>query len=130
MRVVLKLELIGDNYYAAKREAPDSQKYRARYAEMLGRDKSRPWVARLTDLDPVYGFKREFVKGQKDYSLANSIGSRGVYVYYPLKSGLYEVHERLTWKRTRRYFIRVQDAKITEIAREEVLRCLANATSA
>jgi hypothetical protein len=89
-------------------------------------DKSPAWVARLTGPDPLYGFIREFLRGQKDYSRANGTGSRGVYVYYPLRPGIYEVHKRLNWRKTRRYFIRVEGTEITEISREEVLACLTN----
>jgi len=121
---VIRLELIGDNYFAYKRQAKQEHKPSERYGEYLGRDQSRPWVARLTGLDAKYGFAREFVHGQRDYSQANSVGSRGVYEYIPLKDGVYEVNERLTWKRARRYFIRVQDAQITEISRDEVMECL------
>lgn len=125
MLAVLELEIIGDNYYASKRAGGEAEAKEARYAAIMGRDKTRPWIARLIGLDPQYGFKREFIKAQqKDYGRANSIGSRGVFLYFVLPSGLYEVHERPTWKRTRRYFIRVEDEKITEIEREEVAQCL------
>ncbi len=121
MLAVIRLEIIADNYYAGKKYAtretriPDE-----RYRELLGPDKSRPWVARITGLDAQFGYKREFMRGQKDYSQANSVGSRGVYMYYPLSDGIYEVHERLSWKRTRRYFCQVSNSDITEISREEV----------
>lgn len=121
---VIKLELIGDNFFAYQRQAKERHRPTERYSEYLGKDKSRPWVAHLIGLDTQYGFKREFLKGQKDYSQANSVGSRGVYLYFPLKDGIYEVNERLTWKRARRYFIRVQNAQIVEIGRDEVLECL------
>ena len=132
MLAVLKLELIGDNFFSYRR-ARASGKAREnprveRYGEMLGRDKSPSWVARITGLDDKYGFAREFQRGQKDYSRANSIGSRGIYEYFALPDGIYEVHERLTWRRTRRYFIRVKDTAITEISREEVEQCLKSAT--
>jgi hypothetical protein len=124
MKAVLALEIIADNLYAARRTSDQASAKEARYGEMLGSDKARPWVARLTGICPKYGFAREFMRGQKDYSQANSIGSRGVKEYFPLDPGVYEVHERLTWKRTRRYFIRVQDTQIVEIDRDEVERCL------
>jgi len=132
MRAVLKLEIIGDNYYAylaaKKRGEAKTSRSAERYGELLGRDKSRPWVARITGRDPKYGLAREFVKGQKDYSQANSVGSRGVYEYFALKDGsIYEVNARETWKRTRRYFIRVENTEITEISKEEVGRWLENA---
>lgn len=128
MLTVLKLEIIGDNYYSYKRDLANGEAREIprmeRYAEMMGRDKTRPWVARITGFDKKYGFKREFQRGQRDYSKANSIGSRGVYEYFALKSGIYEVHERPTWKRTRRYFIRVEGAEIMEVSHEEVEGCL------
>jgi hypothetical protein len=128
MLAVLALEIIGDNYFAYKRDLANGKAREnprvERYAEMMGRDKARPWVARIVGFDKKYGFKREFQRGQRDYSKANSIGSRGVYEYFALKPGIYEVHERLTWKRTRRYFCRVQEAEIIEINREEVEECL------
>ena len=125
MLAVIELEVIGDNYFAYQRQAKQMDRYTERYAGYFGRDKSRPWVARLTGLDPQFGFKREFIRAQqKDYGRANSIGSRGIYLYFVLAPGLYEVHARETWKRTRRYFVRVEDTQITEIEREEVIHCL------
>lgn len=121
MFAVLELEFIAENFYASKRHASERD---ARYGEYLGRDKSRPWVARLIGFDERLSFTREFVRGQIDYSRANSVGSRGVYLYFPLKDGIYEVNARETWKRTRRYFLRVEDAKMDEISREEVVQCL------
>lgn len=130
MLAVLRLEIIGDNYYSYKRDLAKGEARKTprmeRYAEMMGRDKTQPWMARITGLDKKYGFGREFLHGQRDYSKSNSIGSRGVYEYFALSDGLYEVHERPTWKRTRRYFIQVAGTEIVEITREEVLTWLAN----
>lgn len=134
MRAVLKLEIIGDNYLQHKRlvdqgKAKEPWKIRdiidlARY----GRKSLRPWVARLHGLDDKFGFAREFITGMRDYSLANSIGSRGVFEYFALSDGLYEVNESVKLGQSRRYFIRVEDAQITEINKEEVLECLKSAT--
>lgn len=138
MRAVLKLEFIGENYFAYQREKKKSEGQSAyeidksveRYGSILGRDKSRPWVARVTGVqDDGYTFVREFMNGQIDYSHANKNGSRGVYLYYPLKDGMYEVNARERWTKVRRYFIRVKDTQITEIPREEVYRCLASSIS-
>ena len=124
MKAVLALEIIGDNYYAARRAGEEATERESRYADMMGVDKQRPWIARLTGLDTKFGFVRQFLRGQRDYSQANSIGSRGIKEYFILDTGLYEVHERLTWRRTRRYFIRVENEQIVEIERSEVERCL------
>lgn len=132
MRAVLKLEVIGDNHLQHKRaidrgEAPIP--HMRQYVKVLqwGQKKMRPWVARITGRDPKYVYRREFIVGMRDYSKANSVGSRGVYEYFALPDGVYEVNERVTWKRTRRYFIRVENAEITEIVREDVERWLENA---
>lgn len=94
------------------------------YAKYMGRDTSNSWVARILGLDEQYGFSREFVHGPTDWSAAKTTGSRGAYRYYALTDGIYEVNERLSWKHVRRYFIRVVNETITEIDREEAIRCL------
>jgi hypothetical protein len=130
MKAVISLEIIGDDYYAWQRAGKpgDSLRYK-RYEERFGPDKARPWVARITGLDDQYGFSREFLTADnRDYRDANSIGSRGVMEYFVLDDGIYEVHERVAWKRTRRYFVHVDGERITEVAREEVEIWLENAT--
>lgn len=113
MRAVLKLERFDND----------------RYAKYMGHDKSNCWVARLLGLDEKWGFAREFIRGQADWSQAKMTGSRGIFVYYALPNGIYEVNKRISWKHVKRYFIRVENAEITEIDREEVLRCLTSDTS-
>jgi hypothetical protein len=107
MRIVLKLERF-DN---------------VGYARYMGHDKSNCWVARLTGFDDKWFFRREFVRGQADWSQAKTTGSRGIFVYYALSPGIYEINERTSWKRVRRYFIRVK-SEIEEISKEEVIQCL------
>ena len=117
MRAILKLEAIGDNFDAYCRTG-------SRIAKAAGVDlgytSSRPWVAQILGRDEKYTFARKFQRSQTDYSEANSVGSRGVYLFFFLESGVYEVFEHLSWKRSRRYFIRVYEAQITEVSREEV----------
>lgn len=135
MLAVLKLEFIGETYFAYKKYKGIASVPRLpyktpisggmeRYGDYLGLDQSRPWVARLTGFDEECTLAREFVRGQKDYSQSNSTGSRGVYVYYPLKTGVYEVNERTSWTRVRRYFLHVEREEITEITKDEVLQWL------
>lgn len=117
MRAVLKLEQIGVGCGE-------------RYQGYLGRDKSKPWVARLTGLDEQYGFKRDFMRAPCDYSRASGTGARGIYKYYALEPGIYEVNERTSWKSVRRYFIQVHDdATYTEIGHEQVMSWLQSDTS-
>jgi hypothetical protein len=130
----MKLEVIGDYYYAYRKKIEagetDMPLHTKRMVEIYKwtDPKKHPWIARIVGLDSRYTFKREFLRGQKDYSRANSIGSRGVYLYYPLKAGVYEVNERLTWKKARRYFVRVVGSEFFEVGREEVLNWLESGT--
>lgn len=85
------------------------------------------WVAEITGIDPIYKFKRSFLTGKKDYSEANSSGSRGVYVWYTLESGkIYEVFRPTSWKSRERFFCTVNDetGKIITLEKEEVLEWL------
>ncbi len=125
--VTIKLEAIGDDLVDAVRRF-------AGFCRTLGVGDDgesptaglrRPWVAEITGPDPRYRLARKFLDGRKDYSEANSIGSRGVYVYYHLEPGrIYEVNDLATWRRTDRYFCRVEDGRLVRMAEEEVLACL------
>jgi hypothetical protein len=114
MRAVIRLELIGDNFYrhlqlvdAGKARMPRIKEYikLLRY----GRNELKPWVARLTTTG------REFVEAHHDYSQANSIGSRGIFAYYALTDGIYEVNERVSFEKARRYCIHVSSDEYEEI---------------
>lgn len=92
--------------------------------EAIGHDApglyAMPWVARLTGPDSQYGYVREFIRpAQTDYMAANSVGSRGVALVYHLERGVYEVAERISWSRWRRYFL-VVDRGGREVGRAEV----------
>lgn len=91
-----------------------------RRAPLLG---NAPWVAEITGLNRDGYFMRNFIKGDVDYSRANSVGSRGVHRYYHLRSGrVYEVAARPSWKRTVQYFCRVTETgEIVEVTRQQVL---------
>ncbi len=119
MLAVLELEWIGE-YNDAHCRLYDKQIKAITGGLDIGYRSNRPWVARITGTDATYGLAREFVHGQIDYSRANSKGSRGVYLYFPLKDGVYEVKKHLTWKKDRRYFLRVEAMQMIEIEREEV----------
>jgi len=129
MKAVIRLEMIGDDTnYLRARYGVRFEIFRRLSRAMTGdSNKARPWVARLTGTDPVYGFQRQFVHPALDYLRANSVGSRGIYGYYPLDAGIYEVQERLSWGSTRRYFILVTPPDYHEITREEALAWVTNA---
>jgi hypothetical protein len=81
---------------------------------------TQPWVARITGLDPKYGFAREFQGYKKDYRHTNKAGSRGVYKRYFLDDGIYEVNDRQSWRSTVRYFIVVSHSKAGRIEKRDV----------
>jgi len=128
MRAVLRLEIIGDNYLQHNRLIEEKRLSCPRaIKEMInviryGQPRLRPWVARITGLDDRFRLAREFIIGMRDYSQANSIGSFGIYEYFALPPGIYEVNESIKLGKARRYFIRIQDGKIVEIGVGEVFR--------
>jgi hypothetical protein len=133
MRGVIALEFIGEDRWAyvhsARTRGRDIPQYEAERlkSELVWRTK--PWVARITGRSDRYdGLERAFMEGQIDYSQANSVGSRGVYLYFVVTPGVYEVYEHLSWKRSRRYFCQVTDDGSTcELTRAEVEQWLRNA---
>lgn len=106
MKGTIKLEAIGDNSYSFLR----------------GTDVKCPyWVAQIIGFTED-NYERVFLRPKKDYRKANSIGSRGVYLYYILDSGkIYEVSEKLSWNRHNRFFCTVDCyGCIIKISAEEV----------
>ena len=73
--------------------------------KFIGRPSPGPWVAEITGKYPSGKLQRTFVRSNRDYSRANSKGSRGVYLWFILESDhLYEVHARTSWKSSHNYF--------------------------
>ena len=110
MRAALSLELIGK---------PDQ------FLAGLGVPQRRPWVAKLSDLDGK--LNRIFLRPDAtDYVDANSAGSRGVMRRYWLHSGsVYEVHQLVSWSKSRRWFAAVTDGgEVQKITFEDVKLCL------
>lgn len=90
----------------------------------------QPWVAALTGLCPTYGFKREFVRGVRDYTYAATHTGRvtGVTMYFALPPGIYDTYD--PGSKPFRNLIRVDDnGDLYPISKEEVIQCLKNATS-
>lgn len=108
-RFVLELECIDDRSPVA----------------LWGGPSQKPWVAQIFGSDGRGGFNRAFVSGAKDYSRANSKGTRGIYRFYTLEEGpIYEVNDRQTWRHTERYFARVQNGEMVRMGDEEVWSCV------
>jgi hypothetical protein len=124
-RYVLKLEAIGDNVRAQLKSLCahlDSLAPGAGGSSLKGLS---PWVARIHGQDPQFGFTREFIRGQKDYSAANSIGSRDVWLFWFLEPGVYEIYARESWNSSRRYFLHINaKGEAREITKKELLELL------
>lgn len=87
--------------------------------------KSRNWVAQIFGSDGRGGWVRSFVSGNRDYSSANSKGSRGIMVSYLLEQGpIYEIKAPLTWSSSDRYFARIMDNTLSRMTADEVIECL------
>jgi hypothetical protein len=90
------------------------------------RSQRRPWVARITGIDPVYQFKREFVKGWFDFTNYQPAGIRGR-IYFALAPGVYDAFEPLQGKKHYRAFLIVDnDGNVKEASKDEVIQCLKN----
>jgi len=135
MRAVIRLEVIAEPYHWIRRHRQRALVQRPfplrKEIDIIryGRKSLYPWVARILGLDDRYGLKREFVECVRDWTSARSDGMRGIYEYYALPPGIYEVNECVRPGESRRYFIRAEGAEYHEITREEVIECL-NADSA
>lgn len=124
MVAFLRLEAIGDNMRMPDTRAlhmalrPRLELEMRRHLLLPNR---RAWCAKLTGLSEKFGFEREFLRARRDYSEANSKGSRGVYLYFTLYEGdIYEVHEIVSWSRDRRYFVKAVAGAVVEIEQAEV----------
>lgn len=73
----------------------------------------KSWVARVLGTCATYGLRRQFVDYEVDYSQSNSVGSRGVQHWYLLDTGMYEVQEWISWKKSSRYFLEIDNRGYT-----------------
>jgi len=116
MRHTITLESIGDNTHAVSAGL-----------KKLGMpffSRPKPWVALIIGMNAKWGFTRVFLDGQRDYSKANSVGSRGVRIFYFVSDGVYEVQDPLSWSRTDRYFLHVVNGRGERIGKDDVEQCL------
>ena len=117
MRSVIKLELVGDNIHWANKNGAmkrDFQKW-LRQWRRLGSDKSFTWVKQL-----LPDGKGKFIQGIRDYTHANRSGSQGIYAYYALSPGVYEINHRYKMNKVNHYFIEVTDDGFKEIEQQEI----------
>lgn len=123
MLYTLKLEAIGDGIaYDRRMHRRHGVPWRPR--SRLEAAVGIPWVARITGLSDRHGFQREFIQGRRDYLDANGTGNRGVWIYYLLEDGLYEVNELTSWQDSRRYCLRVANGQAETLTLREAVQCL------
>lgn len=87
-----------------------------------GKNPRKPWVAEIVGYHGKYGFERSFLPSKRNYSRANSSGSRGVELWFVLEFGkVYEVKAPQSWRSIDRYFCRVNDdGDIIRMSKDEV----------
>lgn len=91
----------------------------------LGGDPKAPYVCCITGINRDGQFIRVYLRGDKDYTEANSVGSRGVYLYYLLHTHrVYEVCRRVSWSKTEKYYCIVTQEGINRITRDQVYSLL------
>jgi hypothetical protein len=119
MKAQLKIEAIGDNInqISAFFTRMTDDMVPGLGTMTFGGKPFRYWCARIVGFDPVYKYCREFIRPKKDYSQANSKGSRGVWLYFLLESGF--VYEAKSSKR--RFFCEVNtDGNVVDVSKEYV----------
>lgn len=82
------------------------------------------WVRIVKDIAP-HRLIEETLDGTFDYSEANSVGSRGVFIYYILQEGyIYHVSQPLNFKRHTTYFCRVENGETVKMDFNDVIKAL------
>lgn len=106
MKAMLSLEFIGASTW-------DRVRALGRYADAVAPALSRSLVGDVTAGPSVHEIRREGAKevfGDRDYSKANSKGSRGVRIRYILESDkLYFVRAPYSWRGVDEYFCAVDE---------------------
>lgn len=96
--------------------------------EIIGGRRPGPCTASVAEIMGIGSdgdFTRNVLVGFTDYSRSNSVGSRGVYRIYFLRSGtIYEVHAPESWSRQDHYFCRIIDGRIVRMPLPDVIQCL------
>lgn len=129
MKSSLKIECIGDDqdYLIKIASAQITEAFNKNLSDaVIGKFPARYFVAEILGFHKKYKFERRFLKFNKDYSEANSKGSRGVYAHYILESDkIYDVKSPISWKYCERYFCSVSEfGFIYYLTEDEVIECL------
>lgn len=105
----IELESIGDP--VANGTASFGFPSRAFVSQVVGHDGRKLVFARL--------------QGCRDYSRANSAGSRGIFISYQLEEGpIYYVSSPRTWRSRDTYYCTIENGHLRRMTDEEVMQCL------
>ena len=125
---LLKIECIGDNITQQFRQYEKLLNLGIKHYSIpldLYAMEERYFVYEINYKD--YGIKKLKLYPKKDYSKANSVGSRGVYAFYFLEnSKIYEVKEPTSWRNTEHYFCKIENNELLRMTPEEAIKCLRN----
>jgi hypothetical protein len=87
-----------------------------------------PWVAKVTGLCDTYGLARDFQSPVYDYTYARGKrAGRGIYLYWFIGSGLYEIYRPVSWKHHERFYFWVANDGSWHELKKEAAQCLASA---
>lgn len=133
----IRLECIGDDIAQAMRGfekkadalAPAERGHQWQRLFKAARTSSwpEPFVWRIVGVNERGHFTKERVRGRKDYTHANSVGSRGVYLWYTLVRGeFYRIQSIPSWKRARVFYAVATADGYGEMTEQEVYACLSD----
>jgi hypothetical protein len=126
---LLKLECIGDNVRAQTKFYTDNINSLIPGLGSLafGDMPDRYFVYEIWYERKNYDIKKRKLYPKKDYTKANSVGSRGVYAFYFLENGkVYEVKKPTSWKSSDHYFCRIENNQEVKMSAEETIKWLRN----
>lgn len=133
--VTLALEHIGEPYdrnrrhYRRRADQMRLGSHRWKQEQLYLAQNRRPWVAQILRMNPDGSLDRWFVKGLKDYTDANSTGTRGIRLYFHLEPGhIYEVRHFTSWTAEDRYFCRVEAGRVVRLEPSDVFAALPGGT--
>lgn len=126
MKTVIRLEQIGDDFYWQQKTKNLDWATEFKQLKKYGDYRVRAWVAKITSV----GFDKVFIRGNSDYSECNRDGSRGIFTYYVLENGLYEINERVSYKKTDRYLLLVDGENRMRVTKQEAEQWLIKNISA
>ena len=120
MKATLGLEFIGANTYDYVRGAERMMELAGVKLHPEDRVRGGPWVAELYR-DDTGQVRPRFLAGRRDYSKANSKGSRGVMVWFVLEQNkLYWIQEPRSWHNTVRYHAAITaQGDVRKLSKEE-----------